>query len=139
MKRPALLLLLLVLLHVAHPAAAKDGDSGSSGSNSSGSNSSGDDDDGGDDEDDDDEDDEDDGREDDSHRAKSGVSSGEILPLSTILSRLHSSFDGRLLDAQLKRSRGREIYELQIITAKGRVLEVRVDAATAKVLGYEVD
>lgn len=138
MKRPALLLLLLALLHVAHPAAAKDGDSGSSGSNSSGSNSSGDDDDGGDDEDDDD-DDEDDGREDDSHRAKSGVSSGEILPLSTILSRLHSSFDGRLLDAQLKRSRGREIYELQIITAKGRVLEVRVDAATAKVLGYEVD
>ena len=67
------------------------------------------------------------------------MSSGAILPLETILRRMDSRFAGRLIDADLKRRGGRVIYELQIITDKGRVLEVDVDAATARVVKYEVD
>jgi uncharacterized membrane protein YkoI len=137
MNRPILLFVLLLLLHAAMPAAAKDGDSGNSGSGSS--NSGGDDNDDDDDRDDDDDDREDDDRDDDSHRARNAVSSGTILPLATILRRLDSGFAGRLIDADLKRRSGRVIYELQIVTPAGRVLEVDVDAATARVVKYEVE
>jgi uncharacterized membrane protein YkoI len=44
-----------------------------------------------------------------------------------------------LIDADLKRRSGRVIYELQIVTPAGRVLEVDVDAATARVVKYEVE
>lgn len=135
MNRPILLFVLLLLLHAAMPAAAKDGDSGNSGSGSSNSG----DDDNDDDDDRDDDDREDDDRDDDSHRARNAVSSGTILPLATILSRLDSGFAGRLIDADLKRRSGRVIYELQIVTPAGRVLEVDVDAATARVVKYEVE
>lgn len=143
MKRPALLCLLLVMLHLAVPALAKDGESGSSnsGSGSSGSNESGD---------DDSEDDDDDGGDDDSHsesedsdrkdsdRARDGVSSGRLLPLTKILKGLDSRFSGRLLDANLKQRRGRDIYELQLISPGGRVIELRIDATNGTVLGYRV-
>lgn len=136
MTRPILLLLIIVLLHAAAPAQAKDGDSGgsnSSGSNSSGSNSGS----GGSDHDVDD--DHDDDHDDDSERARDGVSSGAILPLETILRLMDARFAGRLIDVDLKRRGGRDIYELQIINDRGHVLEVDVDAATARVVKYEVD
>ena len=139
MNRPILLFVLLLLLHAAMPAAAKDGDSGNSGSGSSNSGGDDNDDDDDDDRDDDDDDREDDDRDDDSHRARNAVSSGTILPLATILGRLDSGFAGRLIDADLKRRSGRVIYELQIVTPAGRVLEVDVDAATARVVKYEVE
>jgi uncharacterized membrane protein YkoI len=143
MNRPIPLLVLLFLLHAAAPAAAKDGDSGGGSNSGSGSSNSGsdhdDDRDDDRDDDDDDRDDDDDDRDDDSHRARDGVSSGSILPLATILRRLDSGFAGRLIDADLKRRGGRVIYELQIVTPAGRVLEVDVDAATARVVKYEVE
>lgn len=139
MTRPILLVVLFLLLHAAAPAAAKDGDSGGSSSSGSGSSNSGSDHDDDRDDDDDDRDDDDDDRDDDSYRARDGVSSGSILPLATILRRLDSGFAGRLIDADLKRRGGRVIYELQIVTPAGRVLEVDVDAATARVVKYEVE
>lgn len=147
MKRPALLCLLLVMLHLAVPALAKDGESDSSNSDSgsSGSNESGD-----DDSEDDDDDEDEDGGDDDSHsesedrdrkdsdRARDGVSSGRLLPLTKILKGLDSRFSGRLLDANLKQRRGRDIYELQLISPGGRVIELRIDATNGTVLGYRV-
>jgi len=136
MTRTVPLLLLIALLHAAAPAQAKDGDSGgsNSGSNSGSGGSDHADDDQDDHHDDLDEDDDDDG-----NRARDGVSSGAILSLETILRRMDSRFAGRLIDADLKRRGGRDIYELQIINDRGHVLEVDVDAATARVVKYEVD
>lgn len=134
MTRTVPLLLLIALLHAAAPAQAKDGDSGGSNSGSGGSDHADDDQD--DHHDDLDEDDDDD---DDGNRARDGVSSGAILSLETILRRMDSRFAGRLIDADLKRRGGRDIYELQIINDRGHVLEVDVDAATARVVKYEVD
>jgi hypothetical protein len=128
------LLLLLVLLTVATPVAAKDGDSGGGG----GGGGHGSDDGGGHDSGDDNGDDSDD-RGDDGSRARSGVSSGAILPLEAILGSLENRYDARMIDADLDERRGRMVYDLELLTRDGRVLEIRVDAATARVLSFEVD
>jgi hypothetical protein len=122
MTRPAILLFLAILL-VATPVAAKDG--GDDGGGGSGHGGNGDDSNGDDSGDDDD---------DDSGRARAGVSSGVILPLSSILGGIEDNFGARMIDAELGRKRGRTTYELELITPSGRVLEVTVDAATARVI-----
>ncbi len=142
MTRTTLILFLAMLTiatALAAPATAKDGGDGGGG-DGGGSGRSGGGDDGGDDGggyggdsnggnsfDDDDDDD-------DSDRARAGVSSGAILPLSAILSGVETHFGARMIDAELDRKRGRMIYDLELITPQGRVLEVQVDAATARVI-----
>lgn len=142
MSRSALLLF-LALLSVATHVFAKDGDSdggGNSGSGSSGGDSNSgsgggdesdsDDDNGGDSADDE----QDDDRSGDSDRAREGVSSGAILPLAAILSGVENHFGARMINAELHRKRGRLVYELELITPAGRVLDVQVDAATARLI-----
>lgn len=127
MTRPALLLFLAILL-VATPVAAKDGGDdggGGGGDDGGGHGGNGGDSNGGDSNDDDN---------DDSGRARAGVSSGAILPLSSILSGIEDRFGARMIDAELGRKRGRTTYELELITPNGRVMEVTVDAATARVI-----
>jgi len=140
------LLLFLAILSVASPVFAKDGDDGGGNSGSGGGSNSGSG--GGDDSDDDsdddnggdsnggdstDDDDDNDGA-DDSDRAREGVSSGAILPLAAILSGIETHFGARMINAELHRKSGRLIYELELITPAGRVLDVQVDAATARIL-----
>lgn len=140
------LLLFLAILSIASPVFAKDGDddggdNSGSGSSSSGSGGSDDsdsdddsDDDNGDDSTDQDDDDDSDDRSGDSDRAREGVSSGAILPLAAILAGIENHFGARMINAELHRTRGRLIYELELITPAGRVLDVQVDAATARIL-----
>lgn len=139
------LLLFLAILSVATPVFAKDGDDDDSGSGSSGGGSNSgsgggdesdsDDDNGGDSNGGDSADDEqDDDRSGDSDRAREGVSSGAILPLAAILSGIENHFGARMINAELHRKRGRLVYELELITPAGRVLDVQVDAATARVI-----
>lgn len=132
MSRSALLLFLAILA-VATPVVAKDGgdDGGGSGSSGSGGNDDGDSsDDNGGDSADEDEDEDADG----SDRAREGVSSGAILPLAAILGGVEDHFGARMINAELHRKSGRLIYALELITPAGRVLDVQVDAATARIL-----
>lgn len=124
-------LLLLAILSVATPAIAKDGDDDGGGSDSSGSGG-GDEDNGGDSNGADSADEDEDA--DDSDRARNGVSSGAILPLAAILSDVENHFGARMINAELHRKSGRLIYALELITPAGRVLDVQVDAATARIL-----
>ncbi len=138
MTRTTLILFLAMLTiatALAAPATAKDGGDGGGGDGGGSGRSGGGDDGGGyggdsnggnsfDGDDDDD----------DSDRARAGVSSGAILPLSAILSGVETHFGARMIDAELDRKRGRMIYDLELITPQGRVLEVQVDAATARVI-----
>ena len=127
-------LLLLAILSVATPAIAKDGDDDGGGSGSSGNSGSGggDEDNGGDSNGADSADEDEDA--DDSDRARNGVSSGAILPLAAILSGVENHFGARMINAELHRKSGRLIYALELITPAGRVLDVQVDAATARIL-----
>jgi|JI7StandDraft_1071085.scaffolds.fasta_scaffold35677_2 hypothetical protein len=122
MIRSALLLFLALLL-AASPVAAKDGGDDGGGGDGGGHGGNGGDSNGGDSDDDE-----------DSDRARSGVSSGAILPLSSILAGLETRYGGRMIDAELKERRGRMVYKLELITPAGRVLDVEVDAATARIL-----
>lgn len=135
---------LLVLLAAATPSLAKDGDGGgdggggSSGGNDSGGGGDADDDNGGSSQghgDDDGSDDDDD----DGIEARSSVSSGAILPLASILAGIEGRYDARMIDAELRQRRGRIEYDLELLTRDGRLLDMRVDAKTARILSVEVD
>ena len=76
---------------------------------------------------------------DDHERARRLLRSGEIRPLSEILSTVERSVGGRVLDVDFERDDGRYVYELKMVMPSGRVREVTVDAATARIIEIEDD
>ena len=77
---------------------------------------------------------------DDAHDlAREASERGEILPISEIFERARARYAGRVLEAELERTRGRWVYELKILDPKGRLLEVYLDAQNGSVLGHEGD
>ena len=53
---------------------------------------------------------------------------GEILPLTEILKRVPEASTGQVLGVELEEKRGHLLYELEILTSNGHVLEIYVDA-----------
>jgi len=62
------------------------------------------------------------------------VQSGEILPLSAILERVGSEYDGEMVEAELERKRGHPIYEIKMVTRDGRLLKLHYDARDGRKL-----
>ena len=78
----------------------------------------------------------------DHERARHALDRGEVLPIAEILSRTADRVPGEVVEVEFERDdhRGRHwIYELKILAEDGRVLEVRVDAASGEILGMEED
>lgn len=75
--------------------------------------------------------------EDDHDRAHSALAQGAILPLSAILPGLERQFGARLLGAELDSDDGRLVYEFELITPRGQILDVQADAATGAVIEAE--
>lgn len=71
----------------------------------------------------------------DHDRAHYALAQGTILPLSTMLPGLERQFDARLLSAELDSNDGRLVYEFEMITPRGHILELTVDASTGDVIG----
>lgn len=69
--------------------------------------------------------------------AQGAVERGEILPLADILRRLEGEHPGQVVEVELEYSRGLRVYEVELITAQGRLIEVDMDAATGAILGIE--
>ena len=77
----------------------------------------------------------DDHDDDDAHdRARARVLSGEILPLSTIVERAEREYDGDMIEAELESRHGRPVYEIKLLTGKGRVLKLLYDAGDGSLL-----
>lgn len=74
---------------------------------------------------------------DDHEAARALVESGDILPLETILDAATQRFPGRLLEAELEREDGALVYELEILTEQGRVLELQFDARDGSLIKVE--
>ena len=74
------------------------------------------------------------------HRA---LTRGEVRPLAEILARVAVEVPGEVVDVEFEREQWRGtqvwVYELKIIAADGRLLEVLVDAATGRILEIEED
>lgn len=79
------------------------------------------------------------GADDDQARARELSRSGRILPLETIAERAQAARPGRLLEIDLEERRGRYIYEVELLDARGRTWEIELDARTGEVLHSKED
>ena len=69
--------------------------------------------------------------------ARDAVRQQQIIPLAEIIPDILNEFDARLLEAEFEREDGAFVYELELITSSGRMIEVMVDAATGEILEVE--
>ncbi len=67
---------------------------------------------------------------DESERARQLRAEGQIRPLTEIVEDARNRFSGRVLEAELEREDGRWIYELEVFTDEGVVVELYYDAET---------
>lgn len=73
----------------------------------------------------------------DHDRARRAVEAGEILPLARIVAIAEASFEGRMVDVELEKDDGRFVYELELLTTAGHVIELTYDARTGALLETE--
>jgi uncharacterized membrane protein YkoI len=73
--------------------------------------------------------------------AREAVRRGEILPITRILPEVQRRVPGTVIEIELDDDDdGRRIeYEIKILTAAGRVIEVKVDARTGRIREIEED
>lgn len=76
------------------------------------------------------------GRQRDEERAKELVKSGKAMPLRAAMDRVSKEHRGRVIDAKLKKSSGRLVYEFKVLSASGNVRKVRMDAVTGRFSGF---
>ena len=60
--------------------------------------------------------------------------SGKILPLELILKQARQAYPGKVLEVELENEDGRIIYEVEILSESGIVMEVYIDAKTGLIL-----
>lgn len=70
-------------------------------------------------------------------RALKALRAGEIAPLPEILAVVAAETPGSVIEVELKRRHGRYVYEVEVLTADGRLIETYVDAADKRILNRE--
>ena len=70
----------------------------------------------------------------DHERARAALAAGEIRPLADLLVEVERRYVGRVVETELERKDGRWIYEFKLLPPSGRVVELRLDAATGELL-----
>lgn len=76
---------------------------------------------------------------DDADRARRALERGEVRPLAEILAALERRVEGEVVGVEFEREDGRHVYEFEVITPAGRMVEIYVDAATGAILEHEDD
>ncbi|MCU0816230.1 MAG: PepSY domain-containing protein [Cypionkella sp.] len=71
--------------------------------------------------------------------AEEAVKQGKILPLATILDRVAAVQPGQVIEVELEDDDGIQLYEVELITPDGRLLEVELDARTGDILSVDED
>ena len=74
---------------------------------------------------------------DDHERALKAVRAGEVLPLTEILKRVAVDYPGDIVEVELEDEHGRLIYEVELVSTSGRMIELEIDAKTGEVLEVE--
>ena len=69
--------------------------------------------------------------------AQGAVERGEILPLARILGLLKDEHPGTVVEIELEYEGDIRVYEVELITPSGRLIEVDMEAATGRVLKVE--
>lgn len=78
---------------------------------------------------------------DDTARARQALENGEVLPLATIVGMVQEKVDARIIEVEFEQEDGEYIYELELITPDGRLLEAIADAVTGEIrsIGEDVE
>lgn len=71
--------------------------------------------------------------------ARQAVGRGDMLPLEQILARIEARHPGRIVEVELEDENGLWLYEIEVLTPDGRLIELELDARTGAILGYEED
>lgn len=79
-------------------------------------------------------DDDDDDDRADHDRARAALERGEIMSLRAIMEKAEADYPGRLLEVELETKHGRFVYDIEILAADGRLVELLYDAADGKLL-----
>lgn len=69
--------------------------------------------------------------------ARAAVERGEILPLAEAVADLLKRYPGRIIEVEFERDDGEAVYELELVTEDGRLIDAEVDARTGAVLEVE--
>ena len=78
--------------------------------------------------------------EDDDHElARRALEEGRVLPLAEILAKMKPDVPGKVIEVVLEVDDGTLVYDLKVLSPKGRLQEMKVDAATGKILKMEND
>jgi uncharacterized membrane protein YkoI len=73
-------------------------------------------------------------KEHDEDRARAAVQRGEILPLEQVLAALKSGVTGEISRVELEKEHGIWVYEIKVISPRGQMMEVHIDAKTGKLI-----
>lgn len=66
--------------------------------------------------------------------ARDAVRAGHLKPLVEILRRLEAEFLGQVIEIELARHRGRPVYEIELLSPRGHMIELVYDATTGHLL-----
>jgi len=75
----------------------------------------------------------------DANEARELKQSGQILSLETIIAQVRKEYPGTIIEIELDEEKNRYIYEIELVTDEGVVIELEIDAATGEVLKYDKD
>lgn len=64
----------------------------------------------------------------DHEKARRALEAGDILPLSKVLSIVERDYPGQVVEVEFEREDGVWVYELKVLQAGGRMVELEVDA-----------
>ena len=76
---------------------------------------------------------------DDYIEARELLQSGKILSLETILKRVRQEHPGKVLEVEFEKEGGKIVYEIEILSDKGIVKEIYVDAESGNILSAKED
>jgi len=71
----------------------------------------------------------------DEDQAREALVQGEIVTLDRVVAGLGDIAPGEVCEIELERENGIWIYEFKVISPDGRMLEVRIDGKTGKLIG----
>ncbi|MFC7477525.1 PepSY domain-containing protein [Dankookia sp. GCM10030260] len=73
-------------------------------------------------------------RREEQQRARRALAEGRIRPLAEILALVQPQLGGEVIGVELDEEDGTFVYEIKVLTPRGRRLEYEVDAATGHIL-----
>ena len=74
---------------------------------------------------------------DDHDEARRLLEAGDILSLENILQKARAVQPGKILEVELESKKGKHVYEIELLTTDGRILELVFDAQTGEHLSTE--